>query len=229
MKERCQDGWFRGTNRAQKSGVFPGNYVAPLKNQNADGSVALHANGGGIPNHQKRLHGNNASNNQISSSVPELPPRSSGSSTSVWSKPIGQHVEAIFGRKKSTICHRDRRFKYFLFPGSQSSLIKRITNIKRSKSPVNQSNTSYSMDNPVFEDNTIGCAGNVAATNSTKRNAIHLSHPVHVRSGSCPSQLLQSLPVDINFGSDMNGIITKADLFASQRLKAHKERPTLQA
>lgn len=30
VTERCQDGWFKGTsNRTQKSGVFPGNYVAP--------------------------------------------------------------------------------------------------------------------------------------------------------------------------------------------------------
>lgn len=29
VTERCQDGWFKGTsNRTQKCGVFPGNYVA---------------------------------------------------------------------------------------------------------------------------------------------------------------------------------------------------------
>lgn len=29
VTERCQDGWFKGTNnRTQKTGVFPGNYVA---------------------------------------------------------------------------------------------------------------------------------------------------------------------------------------------------------
>lgn len=32
VTERCQDGWFKGTsNRTQKCGVFPGNYVAPAK------------------------------------------------------------------------------------------------------------------------------------------------------------------------------------------------------
>nr|XP_018899902.1 PREDICTED: E3 ubiquitin-protein ligase SH3RF1 isoform X2 [Bemisia tabaci] len=32
VTERCQDGWYKGTsNRTQKSGVFPGNYVAPAK------------------------------------------------------------------------------------------------------------------------------------------------------------------------------------------------------
>jgi E3 ubiquitin-protein ligase SH3RF len=30
VTEKCQDGWFKGTsNRTQKCGVFPGNYVAP--------------------------------------------------------------------------------------------------------------------------------------------------------------------------------------------------------
>ncbi|XP_020706290.2 E3 ubiquitin-protein ligase SH3RF3-like isoform X2 [Athalia rosae] len=34
VTERCQDGWFKGTsNRTQKCGVFPGNYVAPAKSQ----------------------------------------------------------------------------------------------------------------------------------------------------------------------------------------------------
>ncbi|KAI5732901.1 hypothetical protein M8J76_005457 [Diaphorina citri] len=32
VTERCQDGWFKGTSqRTQRSGVFPGNYVAPAK------------------------------------------------------------------------------------------------------------------------------------------------------------------------------------------------------
>lgn len=32
VTERCQDGWFKGTSsRAQKCGVFPGNYVTPIR------------------------------------------------------------------------------------------------------------------------------------------------------------------------------------------------------
>lgn len=32
VTERCQDGWFKGTsNRTQKCGVFPGNYVTLAK------------------------------------------------------------------------------------------------------------------------------------------------------------------------------------------------------
>lgn len=106
------------------------------------------------------------------------------------------------------------------------NLIKRITNIKRSKSPVNQSSPAYSMDNPVFEDNTIGCTDtpkNVPTSTTSKRNTIHLSHPQHVRSGSCPSQLLQNLPVDI----DQNTSAGTSAMFGSQRIKSHKERAAL--
>lgn len=86
------------------------------------------------------------------------------------------------------------------------------------------------MDNPVFEDNTIGYTepSNITST-ASKRNTIHLSHPQHVRSGSCPSQLLQSLPVDINLGlnAGTSGILNKADMFGSHRIKSHKERAAL--
>ena len=31
VSERCQDGWFKGTSmHTSKTGVFPGNYVAPI-------------------------------------------------------------------------------------------------------------------------------------------------------------------------------------------------------
>lgn len=97
------------------------------------------------------------------------------------------------------------------------------------------------MDNPVFEDNTIGandCSANTqqqqtnssAGSAAAKRNTIHLSHPQHVRSGSCPSQLLQSLPVDINvsLSAGTSGALNKADMFGSHRIRPHKERAALQ-
>lgn len=113
VKERCQDGWYRGINRAQKSGVFPGNYVTPLRsiNEQSNGSLTSGANAIGSAAHSKRSAVSNSSTSQNGpglsksghSNPPELPPRSSGSSSSsssssVWSKPIGQHVEALFGR-----------------------------------------------------------------------------------------------------------------------------------
>lgn len=121
VKERCQDGWFRGVNRAQKTGVFPGNYVTQLRalNEQSNGQSASGAGAIGLVGHSKRsTHGSNsggATNITVLSksgnmNPPDLPPRSSGSSssssssasTSVWSKPIGQHVEALFGRKTQT-------------------------------------------------------------------------------------------------------------------------------
>lgn len=30
MTERCEDGWLKGCNRTNKTGMFPGNYVIPV-------------------------------------------------------------------------------------------------------------------------------------------------------------------------------------------------------
>lgn len=198
---------------------------------------------------------------------PELPRRgsstSSSSSGSVWSKPLGQHVEAFFSRKsggnqnnKSLDCSKDSQNASSQLNGAAGgkkdqhhssnsaasttvNLIKRFTNMKRSKSPVNTSSTTYSMDNPVFEDcgtTTSNGSNATILSAASKRNTIHLSHPVHVRSGSCPSQLLQSLPIDINLAnSSMHATKKSVDpsnssnsyMFGSQRVKGHKERPTL--
>lgn len=112
VKERCQDGWFKGINRSQKSGVFPGNYVTPLRSIHTDaaGSAASTASN----QHRRTAHSQSSSaghsashkNGKSDKGPPELPPRLIASSTpapssssSVWSKPIGQHVEALFGRK----------------------------------------------------------------------------------------------------------------------------------
>ncbi|PSN37671.1 hypothetical protein C0J52_05611 [Blattella germanica] len=86
-------------------------------------------------------------------------------------------------------------------------LMSRFTSMKKSKSPPP---ATYSMDNPVFDD------GSVAASPQ---------HPVHVRSGSCPSQLLQVLPLDGStahhrlFGSSASS--------GSQRIKHKDQRPNV--
>ncbi|XP_015834928.1 E3 ubiquitin-protein ligase SH3RF1 isoform X4 [Tribolium castaneum] len=131
VTERCQDGWYKGTsNRTQKCGVFPGNYVAHMS-------------------------------------------------------------KASLSSSDAKVACKDRKEK------GTVGLMRRLTSIKRSKSPPP---SSYSMDNPVFEDSV----------------SVATAHPVHVRSGSCPSQLLQIQPVEHHrlFGS------------TSQRLK-HKERPSV--
>lgn len=274
VTERCQDGWFKGTNRAQKSGVFPGNYVASLRNNRLSNDGIHHGIGAAASSsssHAKRtsthfssangathnaLH-RNGNESDMNHAPPELPPRSGvsglASTSSVWSKPLGQHVEALFGRKSSNIGHsvpsqckidtnsqsngvNKKDSNTTSTSSTTANLIKRFTNMKRSKSPVNSTAPTYSMDNPVFED----IAGITAPPTvpTSKRNTIHLSHPVHVRSGSCPSQLLQSLPIDINLATSSNGVSTTTNknrdasgnssyMFGSQRIKGHKERPAL--
>lgn len=271
----CQDGWYKGTNRSHKSGVFPGNYVALLRHtrdghSHSSGVSSSKRSGqstGGSSNassgnHRSSHRGKSSSNGSHSESSaiphppPELPPRSGGSSSSgsVWSKPLGQHVEAFFSRKSSgsqTNKSNDAKESSTQSNGhgvnkkdnsnsatsTTVNLIKRFTNIKRSKSPVNNSFITYSMDNPVFEDivTTTNTSNGSTTSVTSKRNTIHLSHPVHVRSGSCPSQLLQSLPVDINLSmsnsakkSNDSAATSSSYMFGSQRVKGHKERPTLQ-
>lgn len=280
VTERCQDGWFKGTNRSQKSGVFPGNYVAPLRHSrdggtghgasNSKRSISTASSSGGTSSHRQSHRSKGSSSSHFSeasasaNAPPELPPRSGTSviatSNSVWSKPLGQHVEAFFSRKSSSnqpgklgdsrdtshtvngVSNGSHNYNNKQSSSSSAAattvnLIKRFTNMKRSKSPVNT--TTYSMDNPVFEDivtttpaSMNGTNGMAAISSASKRNTIHLSHPVHVRSGSCPSQLLQSLPIDINLSSQAikktgDGSANPSYMFGSQRVKGHKERPTL--
>ncbi|XP_076273792.1 SH3 domain containing ring finger posh isoform X8 [Rhynchophorus ferrugineus] len=142
VSEICQDGWYKGvSNRTQKCGVFPGNYVTPAR---------------GVPNQ----------------SQPALP------------------------LADSALSGKDRKDK------GSVSLMRRLASIKLSKSPPP---SSYSMDNPVFEDRAASSQSSPA------------SHPVHVRSGSCPSQLLQIQPVD------HHRLFTGS---SSHRVK-HKERPSI--
>ncbi|XP_018050358.1 PREDICTED: SH3 domain-containing RING finger protein 3 isoform X3 [Atta colombica] len=88
------------------------------------------------------------------------------------------------------------------------SLMRRLTNIKKSKSPPP---ATYSMDNPVFDDG----------------NSVN---PMHVRSGSCPSQLLQVVPTqELNASNSPHRLCpgsVQGHVTSSQRLK-YKERPSL--
>ncbi|XP_055310793.1 E3 ubiquitin-protein ligase SH3RF1-like isoform X2 [Sitodiplosis mosellana] len=226
VSERCKDGWLRGSSRSQnKSGVFPGNYVAPLRSVNEQLTPASI----GVVDCAS-LSCNNVSNKSCHINPPELPPRfntslststststSASSATSVWSKPIGQHVEAIFGRST-------------LSSGSTVNLIKRITNIKANNK--HQPTMSYSMDNPVFEDNAIGCFETTNASSispPSKPNTIHMSQPIHVRSGSCPEpKLLQCISADINHSLPAGTSGQKAETFGSHRIRPNKDRSSLQ-
>nr|CAI5837707.1 unnamed protein product [Callosobruchus analis] len=66
VTERCQDGWFKGTsNRTQKCGVFPGNYVVPARGAHVP-------SGSGSSSSTCPARPAKGSANQT---APELPPR----------------------------------------------------------------------------------------------------------------------------------------------------------
>ncbi|XP_014229532.1 SH3 domain-containing RING finger protein 3 isoform X3 [Trichogramma pretiosum] len=91
VTERCQDGWFKGTsNRTQKCGVFPGNYVAPAKCQRLvcrlpGGAAAAAASGGASPSstgaESKKYPKAQA---PVKSPPPELPPRALSPAPVPW-------------------------------------------------------------------------------------------------------------------------------------------------
>ncbi|XP_045480233.1 E3 ubiquitin-protein ligase SH3RF3 isoform X2 [Harmonia axyridis] len=206
VTDRCQDGWYKGTsNRTQKCGVFPGNYVSlahgltPAQIESKSSVSRIRSNKNGL---SKGL-----------GAPPELPPRAVSPSvapsiSSSWhgqqegvTVPLGRSTSAIMtsgaqflasaSSTKNTDKSKERKER-----STTVSLMKRLASMKRPKSPPN---SSYSMDNPVFEDSSL---------TST-------AQPVHVRSGSCPSQLLQVHSSDHRLlGS------------SSQRLK-HKDRPSV--
>ncbi|KAJ8922832.1 hypothetical protein NQ315_007867 [Exocentrus adspersus] len=191
VTERCQDGWFKGTsNRTQKCGVFPGNYVTLAR---------------GAPNLQSlpskddsklpvsfTRSGKSVSSSRIACNPPELPPRSispSASGNAISSSWHGQQENNVvpLGRSSSAIMSsvgspavakasdksKERKEK------GTVSLMRRLTSMKRSKSPPP---CSYSMDNPVFEDSTSGVAKSSPA------------HPVHIRTAENPAGSSGSSP-----------------------------------
>ncbi|ENN71906.1 hypothetical protein YQE_11443, partial [Dendroctonus ponderosae] len=163
VTEICQDGWYKGTsNRTQKCGVFPGNYVTVLRGSAGEFSTGFPE--GRMPvSFTKGTKG--ARNRPADSAPPELPPRSSTPPTNVWHVDSPRTNNATNSQPKSDK-NKERKEK------STVSLMRRLASIKRSKSPPT---SSYSMDNPVFEDATLSAAGLTTPV-----------HPVHVRSTETP-------------------------------------------
>uniref|UniRef100_A0A182MY13 RING-type E3 ubiquitin transferase n=1 Tax=Anopheles dirus TaxID=7168 RepID=A0A182MY13_9DIPT len=297
VTERCQDGWFKGTNWQKKSGVFPGNYVAIHKgregaspanrNPNAQSSGKLNnvssvqagssaTNGGCSSNGAMAASpssGGSASTQQQPLQLPELPPRNT--TVAPQQQQGMKYIDSIFGRQGSLDGGAAAG------PGSPSneqavadaatttppatgkvkkdssavSLMKRLTNMKRSKSPTGgnggcsggTANPAYTSDSSLFEE----MAGAADGAAMAKAHFKQITNPVHVRSGSCPSQLLQNLPMDLM----LNGVGATHSpqqqqqqhplqqhhhpalagvrgengpmMYGSQRIKPHKERPSM--
>lgn len=98
MTERCQDGWFKGSNRAHKSGVFPGNYVTPLRNTHREYNQISNMK----RQEKQKSSPSNQSSNHKSATPPELPPRGTVHYGSVWSKPLS-NVDSFFNRKIDSV------------------------------------------------------------------------------------------------------------------------------
>ncbi|XP_061512655.1 E3 ubiquitin-protein ligase SH3RF3 [Anopheles gambiae] len=252
VTERCQDGWFKGTNWQKKSGVFPGNYVAIHKGRDGASSATRNANAhssgktSNISSPQQAAGGGassalNGSNGAMSSpsnggsaspqqplQLPELPPRNT---TIPQQQQQGmKYIDSIFGRQGSldgggpgspnneqqqpaagqeaTTTPPAAGGGKVKKDSSAVSLMKRLTNMKRSKSPTGgcsggTANPAYTSDSSLFEemagaaDAAMLASGVGSAAQLAKPHFKQIANPVHVRSGSCPSQLLQNLPMDL--------------------------------
>ncbi|KPJ17464.1 Putative E3 ubiquitin-protein ligase SH3RF1 [Papilio machaon] len=163
-------------NSTQRCGVFPGNYVAPAAAAHAP-LIQHHAAPAHLqtrPKHDKAVVQVNPKTTQA---PPDAPPRAASPTpvqplTYPWSAQATQPQAAAKIDKPK---EKTKSEKISISTGV--SLMKRLAAMKKCKSPPP---VGYSMDNPVFED---GPGPSLAAP-----------HPVHVRSGSCPSQLLRTLP-----------------------------------
>ncbi|XP_052901671.1 E3 ubiquitin-protein ligase SH3RF3 [Anopheles moucheti] len=307
VTERCQDGWFKGTNWQKKSGVFPGNYVAIHKgrdgaspgtrNSSAHSSGKMNtvaspqagssaSNGGCSSNGaiNSQSNGGSSSPQQQPLQLPELPPRNT---TAPQQQQGMKYIDSIFGRQGSLdgggpgspnneqqqSAGQDAAVTTPPATGkvkkdsSAVSLMKRLTNMKRSKSPTGgnggcsggTANPAYTSDSSLFEemagaaDAVILAAGGTPAGSGqmAKAHFKQIANPVHVRSGSCPSQLLQNLPMDlmINGGGPTHSVQQQPHpqhhhqsnhpalagvrsenvpmMYGSQRIKPHKERPSM--
>ncbi|XP_047538755.1 E3 ubiquitin-protein ligase SH3RF1 isoform X1 [Vanessa atalanta] len=186
VTERCRDGWYKGCcERAARGGVFPGNYVAPLAPLAPPPARArLDKNVSNALVNVKPATGttSNTSNTSNTLAPPDAPPRASSPITSV--QPLTYPWSSVQPQQSTPRSEKSKE-KSKSEKGSIStgvSLMKRLAAMKKCKSPPP---AGYSMDNPVFED---------GPGTSLMLPAHAHPHPVHVRSGSCPSQLLRAPP-----------------------------------
>ncbi|GAB1861652.1 RING-type E3 ubiquitin transferase [Camponotus japonicus] len=165
VTERCQDGWFKGTsNRTQKCGVFPGNYVAPAKCQrglcrgspNASSQHQVSPLSNAVSNAESRLAvtytkskgpAPQPSYNPRALPPPELPPRAiSPSSTTVSSSWHGSAGQPSQGSNQETSPPRHNDQNAITNPLGRSHSVVMTSNIP---SPGKQIAVSASLQPPV--------------------------------------------------------------------------------
>ncbi|XP_063537744.1 E3 ubiquitin-protein ligase SH3RF3-like isoform X1 [Cydia strobilella] len=181
VTERCRDGWYKGrSERSQRAGVFPGNYVARAKHEKAQVAAPAAV--------VKPLATPSPSPTMLA--PPDAPPRAhsplaQGQPLSYpWSSSVQNQIQQNTPKSDKS---KDKKGEKSISTGV--SLMKRLAAMKKCKSPPP---VGYSMDNPVFED--------AASCSLTTR-----LQPQHVRSGSCPSQLLRALPAGVGAGAGAGG------------------------
>ncbi|XP_045778195.1 E3 ubiquitin-protein ligase SH3RF1 isoform X2 [Maniola jurtina] len=186
VTERCRDGWFKGCcERVQRCGVFPGNYVAPLTplqplQPRVKHEKSVSATASVKPTAAVSASGSNAVN---ALAPPDAPPRATSPLVTTvqpltypWNTPLQAQQSTPRSEKSKD---KSKAEKSSISTGV--SLMKRLAAMKKCKSPPP---AGYSMDNPVFED-------------GPSTSLVLPSQPHHVRSGSCPSQLLRALPAPL--------------------------------
>ncbi|KAJ0172772.1 hypothetical protein K1T71_011911 [Dendrolimus kikuchii] len=187
VTERCRDGWYKGcSERSQRAGVFPGNYVAPASNIR--------------PKHDKSTANSLASSVKAAPLVvtppaptiapPDAPPRAQSPMpnqaqplTYPWTTPAQQQQNTPRSEKNK---EKTKSEKSSISTGVY--LMKRLAAMKKCKSPPP---VGYSMDNPVFED---------GPGTSLMLNLATQHHPVHVRAnndGPWQSQHRKSQSLDV--------------------------------
>ncbi|XP_022225747.2 E3 ubiquitin-protein ligase SH3RF1 [Drosophila obscura] len=242
VTERCVDGWFKGKNWLDITGVFPGNYLTPLRTRDqqqlmhqwkyvpqSSDAKQIH------PQQQQPVAPDVRLNNMLPMQPPDLPPRQQQASTtatasttscSVWTKP----VEALFSRKSEPKQDTSTATSSSSSSGAVG-LMRRLTHMKtRSKSP------GASLQQTPKDATT------TTSIESTAKTTAPLLHPVHVRSGSCPSQLQHSQPLNETTttaaappsagqqhfqGKQQPPVSSGSVSYGSQRVKSNKDRPHL--
>ncbi|XP_013098525.1 E3 ubiquitin-protein ligase SH3RF1 [Stomoxys calcitrans] len=292
VTERCLDGWFKGKNWKDISGVFPGNYVTPLRardqqqlmhswklippsncatitttsqmgNQAVSGQQAAQQLSNYSPSMRNDLENINARLTLANltphqAMPPDLPPRQLAISppnvSAMQPQSVQQQVSVTSKETRDKEALKEKPTSTGCIPTSSSSsssssstatssasagLKKFLTHIKsRSKSPGAAIVAASALATAQLQFND--------ATGSSKQTQVSgLSGgtltPVHVRSGSCPSQILQSIPNDRsrthNENKDESPIAmhqqqhspqTGGAGYGSQRIKATKERASLE-
>ncbi|XP_065369414.1 E3 ubiquitin-protein ligase SH3RF1 isoform X2 [Calliphora vicina] len=305
VTERCLDGWFKGKNWKDVSGVFPGNYVTPLRTRDqqqlmhswklvppsasmqsnyqsatslsqAPPSISTAGNPTGpqqqlspsypssmrndLENINARLTLANLTPHQAM--PPDLPPRYltisptpppsvTNSNNMNMTTKENRDKEAQKEKPTATGCISTSSSSSSSTSSASAGLKKFLTHIKtRSKSPsaavaaaaasvaTIQANVITQSHNNVpqqLQQHTVKPTAQSIQTQMTSSLT-----PVHVRSGSCPSQLLQNLPNDVYHGNQIenknpNSTTTTTtsqqsspqNNYGSHRVKGPKERASL--